>query len=96
MISKAFVNYVTKYLVRYRQKKYIILYKLDNFPNPEEIISHAKAVFYNDDMQNNFYYNDKDVSHTNYQKLRNFLAIDDNTKSYKTNSKYKSSGIFSN
>lgn len=63
--------------------------KLDNPSNLKEIISHKKAVFYNNDMSNIFQYNDKNVSPTDYQKTRDFLILKENAKSYKTSFIYK-------
>lgn len=47
-------------------------------------------------MQDSFHHNDEYVSHTNYERSRDFLAVNGNAESYKTSFTYESLGIFSN
>lgn len=58
------------------------------------IIGHAKAVFYNNHMENIFEYNHEHVSYTDHHRPKNSSAIDGNAKSYKISFIYKSSEIF--
>lgn len=53
-------------------------------------------MFYDDDMQNIFQYYNKNVSHTDHQRSKNFLAINENAESYKTSPIDESSKIFFN